>query len=164
MRNILLAAIGLAMASVSQASFTVATFADPSQTGDAFLFTWDRGNNTLSGAWTASGMVLETPGFNGGGSVANAHFSMDPVALSVIIPNVLYTMGKGTVNFYTTDPNNPFFTIGFNGGTFLNPGNAGASALGGNTVSFTGPDVPGNLTNQQFSFSFANSKTAEVGS
>lgn len=146
----------LALGVASQASFTLASFSDPAPNGSTPLFDWDMANNTLSGSWTLANMTLQTPGFNGGGSVANTHFVMDPVALTVIIPNVLYTMGSGTIKFYTNDVNNPFFTVGFGGGTFLNPLNAAAASANGDAVTFNGPNVPGNLTNQAFSFSFAN--------
>ncbi|MBS1723281.1 MAG: PEP-CTERM sorting domain-containing protein [Armatimonadetes bacterium] len=144
------------MAVASRASFTLATFGDPAQNGSTPLFDWDTANNTLSGSWSLSGMTLLTPGFNGGGQVNNAHFVMDPVTLTPVINGVLYNMGPGSVKFYTNDVNNPFFTIGFNGGTFLNPLNASASAQSGNAVSFAGPNVPGNLIDQAFAFSFAN--------
>lgn len=152
----------LTMAAASNASFTLATFGDPSNGGNNPLFDWDTVNNTLSGSWTASGLLLQTPGFNGGGSVADAHFVMNAVTLTPVINGVLYTMGPGTIDFYTNNINNPFFTIGFNGGSFLNPLNASASAQSGNTVNFTGPNVPGNLTNQSFAFSLAN--PTQVGS
>ncbi|MBS1723294.1 MAG: PEP-CTERM sorting domain-containing protein [Armatimonadetes bacterium] len=159
MKKILLTAFALSVAAASQASGTMATFADPSTLGDSSLFTWDHTNSTLSGLWTASGLNLDTPGFNGGGSVANAHFSMDAVSLTTVIPNTLYTMGPGSIHFFTNDPNNPFFTIDFNGGLFLNPFSAGASELSGNTVSFSGPNVPSPLQDEQFSFAFANAQT-----
>ena len=103
-----------------------------------------------------SGLNLQTPGFIGGGSVTDAHFEMLPVALTPIINNVLYSMGSGTINFYTTNPSNPFFTVDFSGGTFLNPLNASASELSANVVNFTGPNVPTNLANRQFAFSLTN--------
>lgn len=123
------------------------------------MFTWDRNANTLAGLWTASGLTLETPGFVPSGSVANAHFEMAPVTLTTIIPNVLYSMGAGSVNFYTSDPSTPFFTITFSGGTFLNPSSSGSSELQGYSVDFAGPDVPGPLFNEVFSFSLTNAST-----
>src|SRR5689334_14721125 len=125
MRKLLLTAIGLTAAVAGHASITIATFADPTQTGDSFLFTWDMANSTLSGSWTASGLLMQTPGFNPPGSVPDTHFLMKNVTLTVVIPNVLYTMGAGEINYYTNNINNPYFTIDFNGGTFLNPFNAG---------------------------------------
>lgn len=148
---------GLALvAAASQASVTIATFQDPAPNSSTPLFDWDMGANTLSGSWTGAGFTMDTPGFTGGGSVANTHFLMGPVALTVVIPNVLYMMGAGTIDFYTTNLSSPFFTITFNGGTFLNPLNSSASSLNGDVVNFAGPNVPGGLSNQQFAFSLAN--------
>ena len=158
MKKALITALAIGFAAASQASFTVATFADPTTIADSPLFTWDTANNTLSGSWVASGLTLQTPGFSGGGSVANAHFIMDPVSLTPVIAGQFYTMGRGEVKFYTTDPNTPFYTITFSGGTFLNPFNAGASQTAGPSVDFAGPNVPGGLTDETFSFSMTNAK------
>lgn len=158
MRKALITALAMGITVASQASFTVATFADPTTIADSPLFTWDQSNNTFSGLWTANGLTLETPGFSGGGSVANAHFIMDPVALTPIIPGSFYSMGRGEVRFFTTDPNDPFYTITFSGGTFLNPFNAGASETAGANVAFAGPNVLNNLTGETFSFGLTNAK------
>lgn len=147
----------LAIASASHATFTLATFADPSN-GNPFLFKWDTVNNTLSGSWTGTGLTLDTPGFVGGGSVANAKFQMDSVSLTTVISGTLYNMGGGSINI-TDSSNNSVMTIGFAGGVFLNPLNAGAASSQGHAVTFSGPNVPANLTNESFSFSFANPTT-----
>lgn len=156
MKKVLLAALAVTISAASQASFTIGTFSDPSPNGATPLFQWNSGANTIGGSWTGNGLSLQTPGFNTPGTINNAHFVMDPVALTVVIPNVLYMIGQGNVRFYTNDINNPFFTITFSGGTFLNPFNVGASEFAANVVNFSGADVPTNLTNEQFSFSFAN--------
>jgi len=156
MRKFLLTALFVSAAAASQASVTIAAFSDPAQFADSPLFTWDKVNNTLSGSWTASGLTLQTPGFTSGGSTANTHFDMKPVQLTPVINGTLYTMGRGVIDFYTTDPNNPFFSITFSGGSFLTPVNAGSSTLANAVVDFSGSDVPVALANEQYSFSFAN--------
>ncbi len=156
MRKILLTALLGVAAVAANASFTVATFADPAKTGTTPLFTWDTGTNVLSGSWELPGLSLQTPGFNTPGVINDVKFEMAPVSLTAVIPGVLYTMSAGAVNFYTTDKTNPFFTITFDGGTFLNPFNAGASTAALNSVNFSGADVPTGLDQEQFSFSFAN--------
>ncbi|MBL8065792.1 MAG: PEP-CTERM sorting domain-containing protein [Chthonomonadaceae bacterium] len=149
-----------AILSVASAhAFTVATFADPSTVAESPLFTWDRTNNTLSGVWTASGLTLETPGLTGGGSVSNAHFVMDPVQLTPVINGQYYLMSRGSVRFFTNDINNPFLTITFAGGSFLNPSNAGASSTVGNSVAFAGPNVGAGWSQETFSFSLTNAMT-----
>ena len=161
MKKALFTAIAIIVTAASQASITIATFSDPAPNGGNPLFTWDQGAGTLGGSWTGSGLTLQTPGFTGGGSTADAHFVMSNVSLTPIVANVLYSMSAGTVKFYTTDVNTPFFTITFDGGLFQNPFNVGASTLIGNTVDFTGTNVPA-TTNEQFSFGFANAQ--QVGS
>lgn len=158
MKKALITALAISFAGVATASTTIATFADPTTIADSPLFTWDMTNNTLSGLWTASGLTLQTPGFVGGGSVSDAHFVMDAVTLTPVIGGTFYTMGRGTVKFFTTDPNNPFYTISFSGGTFLNPFNAGASQTAGPIVDMAGPNLPTNLTDETFSFSLTNAK------
>lgn len=160
MKKALFTAFALAFGVMSHASFTVATFADPSTVAESPLFTWNHTTNTLSGLWTASGLTLNVPGFNGGGSVTDAHFIMDPVQLTPVINNQYYTMGRGAVRFFTTDQNNPFFTIQFGGGSFLNPSSAGGSSTVGNAVSFAGANVPTGLSQETFSFSLTNAMTA----
>ena len=156
MHKVLLTAFFFSVAVSSQASVTIAAFSDPAQFADSPLFTWDKVNNTLSGSWTASGLTLQTPGFTSGGATVNAHFDMKPVSLTPIINGTLYSMGRGEIDFYTTDPLNPFFTITFSGGSFLNPVNAGSSTLANAFVDFSGSDLPVALDNEQYSFSFAN--------
>ncbi|MCW5937699.1 MAG: PEP-CTERM sorting domain-containing protein [Fimbriimonadaceae bacterium] len=150
----------VAAAALSQASVTMATFADPSTNSSDFLFTFNSNNNTLSGSYTGSNLTLLTPGFTGGGSLSNVKFVMDPVSLTAVIPGMLYNLGAGSVKFYTSDINTPDFQIDFGGGLFLNPFNAGSSELTGDNVAFSGPNVPLELTDRQFSFSFANAVTS----
>ncbi len=146
----------LAIAAASQASFTIATFSDPAVNGSTPLFTFDLSTNTLSGSWDAPGLTLQTPGFVGGGSLANVRMKMEDVTLTPIINGVLYTMGAGVVKFYTSDINTPDLMVTFDGGQFLNPLSAGSSEITGSAVSFAGPNVPGGLSQEQFTFSFAN--------
>jgi|GEM_PF-682103 len=158
MKKALFTAIAIAITVASQASITIATFADPTTTADSPMFTWDQAAGTLSGLWNASGLTLQTPGMTGGGFVTDAHYEMDSVALTPVIAGSFYTMGKGQVRFYTTDPNTPFYTINFSGGTFLNPFNAGASQTAGPIVDFSGPNVLPDLTDETFSFGLTNAK------
>lgn len=149
-----------AVACASQASLTIATFSDPSLSASNPLFAWDSAANTLEGSWSGTGMTVQTPGFIGGGSVSDAQMVFDQVSLTPIINGTFYKMGSGRVRFFTTDINNPFLTITFNSGSFLNPFLSGASSLNADGVSFTGPNVPTGLSDEQFSFSFANPETS----
>lgn len=154
--NKFLLLVGLVSLSGFSQAITMATFSDPAPDSNSPLFDWDTNAMTLSAAWTGPGFDLQTPGFIGGGLVSNTHFVMNSVSLTPVINNVLYTMGSGTIDFYTTNVNNPFFTITFSGGTFLNPLNASSSELTGNVVNFLGALVPNNLANKQFAFSLVN--------
>ncbi len=151
--------IGLvAFASVSQASITVATFADPSLSSNAPMFTWDSGASTLQGSWKQPGLTLITPGLIGGGSYSNVTMQTNLIALTPIIPNTYYSMGRGVIDFFDSS-GGALFNIQFSSGSFLNPFNAGASDVNLDNVIFGGPKVA-NLTNEHFSFSFANPVTA----
>lgn len=154
MRRTFLLTAFMAAAVASHATVTIATFSDPSN-GNPFLFDWDMANNTLTGSWSGSGLNLLTPGFTGGGQVNNATFSTSTISLTTVIAGVLYNMGSGGIVFSDSN-SNMVFDIKFQGGTFLNPLNAGASSAQGNSVSFSGPNVPSNLANESFSFSLAN--------
>ena len=99
---------------------------------------------------------MDTPGFINGGQMDNVQMMFDPVALTSVIPNTIYTFGSGRVRFYSTDINDPFLTITFDSGTFLIPSAVAASSFTSDNVAFSGPDVPGGAVDQQFSFSFAN--------
>lgn len=144
----------LTLAGASQAQMTMATFADPSN-GSAFLFDWDMTNDTLTGSWMMPGLDLQTPGFTGGGQVNDAMFTTSTISLTEVVPNVLYNMGAGTINF-TDASNNPVMMITFDGGVFQNPTAVGSAMSFGNSVDFSGPNVPTGLTNESFSFSLAN--------
>ncbi len=160
-KKVLITALLVASAAASQASFTVANFFDPTTSGSQVMFTFDMDTMTLFGEWQVDGLTVETPGFVGGGQVQNARFTMGPVGVTEVIAGTLYTINAGEVKFWTSDPSTPFFTIDFGSGQFLNPFVAGASELRGDVVDFSGPNVPGGLSQEQFAFNFAN--TNRVG-
>lgn len=70
--------------------------------------------------------------------------------------NSVYSFGAGQIKFYTTDINNPYMTATFSSGTFLANSALGASELAGDGVTFTGANVPTDIVDEQFAFSFAN--------
>lgn len=144
----------MGLAAASQASFTVATFSDPSPGGGSPLFVWDQNASTLSGSWSGSGLTLNHPGFTSGGSTPNVTFTMNPVSLTFVSSNV-YTMGAGQVDFFDSSNTN-IFTVTFDGGIFVNPFTVGSSDFSGFNVSFSGPDVPGGWSQESFAFSLAN--------
>lgn len=150
-------ALAFGLAAMGHASFTVATFADPTTIADSAMFTWDMNAGTISGQWTASGLTLETPGFTSGSTMTDVHYVMDPVAVTPVSGGY-YSMGAGQIRFFTTDPNDVFMTIDFSGGNFLSPFNIGASSVTGPTVDITGDNVPTGLSDETFSFALTNAK------
>lgn len=156
MKRVLVMTAALGFAALSQASFTVATFADPSENASQSLFLWDQVANTLTGGWKNPGMTVQTPGLIGGGKVDNAQMEFDSVTLTPIIPGTLYQMGAGRIRFHQGDIANPFFEITFESGLFQSPVAVGGSNLIGNNVKFSGPNVPKGLSEEQFSFSLTN--------
>ncbi len=154
MNKILLSAI-VASASVFASAGTIATFADPSNNQNNPLFVFNTSTNILTGSWTGTGLTVQTPGFNNPGSISNAKFVTSSISLTPV-GGGLYNNGAGTITFYTSDVNNPFMVIGFSGATLFNPLGFGASEFSGSIVSIIGPDIPTNLSGEQFAFSFAN--------
>ena len=140
-------------------SFTVATFADPSQNSSNSLFTVDFTALTLDGGWSdaKTGLNLQIP--SNGHTFTNAWFDVDNViTLSSIIPGTFYGTGPGKINFYKDNTNtNPLVIIEFDSG-FVSPYGFGANEVlfTAANVRITGSEVAGSLSQEQFSFSFAN--------
>lgn len=143
-----------AFAAASQASFTVATFNDPTTTASDVMFTFDSNNMTLNGAYAGNNLDLVHPGFTGGGMTPMVTYTTSNISLTMIAANV-FQMGAGTIDFF--DPSNVnIFKITFSGGLFVNPFSASSADISGFAVTFSGPNVPSGLSNEQFSFSLAN--------
>lgn len=136
---------------------TIASFADPTSSASQSMFVFNTATNVLTGSYTGTGLTVLTLGLNGGGSVSNAKFTTSAIEFTAIPGSSFYTGGAGQVRFYTDDVNNPFMVINFTGATLFNPIVFGASEFtGASTVNISGPNVPGGLSGEQFSFSLAN--------
>ena len=146
-------ALALSGAAIASAD-TIATFADPSPDGSQPLFSFSSAGvaGTLAGSWTGTGLLLETPGV-AAPDFPNARFSMAGVAATG--GPTLWTLGPGAINF-TDSGGNPLMTISFAGGTLTSPATFGASDFVGQNVVFSGPIIPGGLSQEAFAFSFAN--------
>lgn len=143
-----------ALASSAQAA-TVATFADPALNGSTPLFTFAQSGpatGSLSGGWSSTGLLLEVP--IQPQNYPDAKFSMAGVPANLVAPG-LWGLGTGVINF-TDSSNNPLLTISFTGGFLTGTLGFGASEFVGQNVVFSGPVIPGGLTQRQFAFSFAN--------
>lgn len=149
------AAIGaIALSACAQAD-TIATFADPSPGGDQPVFTFSStgGTGQLSGGWSTTGLLLETPGL-AIADVPNAHFIM-PAVNGTLNSGSTWDLGAGSVTF-ADSADAVLFTITFDSAVLTSPSQFGGSDFASNNVSISGPAVTVPLTNEAFAFSFAN--------
>jgi len=148
----LAAAGALLLSAVAVQASTIAAFADPSPDGSLPMFNIDLSGNLITGGWSGGGLLLTTPGIPAP-DYPDATFVMTPLALSGGGP--LYTTGPGSVVFYDK-LSNPLLTISFSGGFLTNGLGFGASDFVGSNVTMTGSILPGPVSAEAFSFSFAN--------
>jgi len=144
---------------VGQASMTIATFADPSTDSVNPLFTVNLVSDTITGGWADSktGLYLVIP--YSGNNYSDAFFTMT---------NVTYTgsagggvTGGGTVKFFAdgqSTSTTPLIQIDFVSGSVSPYGLAGMDEFFANGVVITGSEIGTALSDESFSFSFANQK------
>lgn len=149
----IVAAFAFGTAALASAD-TIATFSDPSPDGSQPLFTFASNDVTgsLSGSWSGLGLLLQTPGL-AAPDFNDARFSM-PAVTAVGGPEV-WALGAGAINF-TDSGGSALMTITFAGGSLSSPSTFGASDFVGQNVVFSGPIIPGGLSQEAFAFSFAN--------
>jgi hypothetical protein len=155
-------------------SNTIATFDDPSTGSGDPLFTVDFLGVTLNGGWDdeKTGLTLEIP-YSGytvanGNAFQDAWFEMDEVEITstyVILGMMCGDTGGGEINFYADGDSNstdPLLTIGFESG-LVSRGNFGSGdtdeegTFVAEKVTISGIGItPGSLTDEFFSFAFAN--------
>jgi len=145
---------GLAQAT----TFTVATFGDPSLISTNPLFTVDFRHKQmkLTGGWPdiKTGLTLEIP-YNGHAFV-NAWFEMSEVEITYAHRTFGKT-GPGEINFYRDgDSGNPLVAIDFESGSVSRYGFGADEIFVANNVTITGSEITGTLSEEMFSFSFAN--------
>lgn len=115
------------------------------------------GGGALVGGWSAGGLDLVVP--IAGTTYTDAVFDMDPVTV-----NMDDTLGSGTIRFYEdAGMTSLILQIDFDGGELHQPLGFGASFISANNVTFSGPVITTPLTDEQFSFSFANPTTTANG-
>lgn len=143
----------LAAVAGSAQGATIVTFADPAMGPSTPLFEVNSMTGMLTGGWSGSNLLLETPGLPGP-NLPDATFTLSAVALLTPLP--FATLGPGQLDFY--DSSNVLqLTITFNGGLLTSSFGFGASEFQGNSVTFSGPLLGGTvLTDEAFAFSFAN--------
>jgi hypothetical protein len=140
----------------AKATFTVATFDDPSLGSSNPLFEVNFIGMTLNGGWAngKTGLTLEMGIPYGSHTFANAWFEMTEVKITNAL--ALGDTGNGEINFYDGISTNPLLTISFESG-YVDSFNFGADEIFvANNVTITGSEITGTLSEEQFAFSFAN--------
>lgn len=134
-------------------SATIATFADPSRNSSNPLFTVDFTQNKFNGEWSdaQTGLFLDIP--YSGDTFTDAWFKMTEVE---IIDAFGDTSG-GEINFYANGTStNPLLVISFESGSVSRYGFGADEIFVANTVTITGSEITDSLSEEMFSFSFAN--------
>lgn len=163
MKRALLLTTLVAACATSQATITIATFADPASGSATPMFRYNATLGTIRADWLTNGLTLEHPGFIGGGSTADVKMRMNPLTLTAVIPGAVFTSNAGAINFWTTSEASPIFTITFSSAVFTFPVSLGSADFQANNVAFSGPNVPSGLSQEQFGFSFANVVPTQSG-
>lgn len=141
---------------------TIATFADPAAGPSTPLFTVDVSGGAVTGGWNSTGLNLDVPGV---GTYMDAIFTMTPLSYTGTIVNG--TGSGGNVSFYEAGDvpgtDDPIVKIEFDS-VQLSPGSMYATELLSlNDVVISGTVVPGGLTQESFSFAFANQQLLPTG-
>jgi hypothetical protein len=156
----LLAAVFILPLGTTQATITVATFADPSGDANNPLFTVNWIANTVNGGWadSKSGLLLQIP--LTGGSFGNAWFEMDQLVITDTVTFHSYKYGEtgaGQVRFYADGPKtvDPLLVLDFDV-AYVSQQALGAEDFFADNVQISGSAIPVVLSDEQFNFSFAN--------
>jgi PEP-CTERM motif len=142
----------------AKASFTVATFADPSGNSDNSLFTVNFLGGTLNGTWADGnpGLTLEIPcsGYTieNGTAFHDVWFEMTQVGI-----DASGDTGGGDIDFYAHGTTtNPLLTINFGSGFVSRYGFGADDLFTTNNVTIESSKIASPLSEEQFAFSFAN--------
>jgi hypothetical protein len=142
-------------------SMTIATFADPVQIAPIIpLFAVNLLTDTITGGWADSktGLLLEIP--YSGNNYPDAFFTMTPVDYTFNASGGV--TGGGTIKFFADNQSissTPLIQIDFVSGSVSPYGFAGMNEFFANGVVITGSEIgTPPLSNESFSFSFANQK------
>lgn len=156
-KKLVFAPFALAALATSAQAITIATHADPvtvNNPGIVFTAT----DTAISASWMGTGLTLQLPGAPGAPTFTDVKMTMTAQDNVSAVSRTGTSIGAGIVRYWTTDVNNPIFTMTFDGGSVLEPFFTGSSTLAANVVSFGGSAMTGApaLSNEQFAFSFAN--------
>jgi hypothetical protein len=147
----------------AKASLTIATFDDPSEDSNNPLFVVDFINMKLTGGWAdaKTGLTLEIP--YSGHIFENAWFEMTDVNITdtdVIFGQKFGQTGSGVIKFYEDDAkpgtDDPLVVIDFDSGLVWRQSFGADNEFTAENVTITGSEIPGTLSEEQFTFGFAN--------
>ena len=144
----------------AKASLTIATFADPSQSSNNPLFTVDFNNMTLDGGWDyeKTGLTLEIP--YSGHTFEDAWFEMTEVEITdtnEVWGQIFGQTGSGVISFYEdNNSTDPLVVIDFESGLVSFDSFGADNEFTAENVTITGSEITGTLSQEQFTFNFAN--------
>jgi hypothetical protein len=148
----------LLVSSISQAVVvTIATFEDPSGSGVDPLFAIDSDSGKIDGGWDDSKTGLDLNIVYAGPVYKDAWFTMSTLTYG---GGYSGTTGAGVVKFYAdgdASTATPILQIEFSS-AYLNSGGLASQELffAGTSIVISGVDITEQLTDEAFSFSFAN--------
>jgi PEP-CTERM motif len=144
----------------AKATMTIATFADPSGNSSHPLFTVDFLGGTLTGGWAdgKTGLTLEIPcsGYTieNGNAFHDVWFEMTRVGI-----DAFGDTGGGEIDFYAHGTTtNPLLTINFGSGFVSRYGFGADELFTTDNVTIESSKITNALSEEEFSFSFANKK------
>ena len=143
-------------------SLTIATFADPSKdSNNPFpLFTVDFIKKKLTGGWDddKTGLILEIPYSDH--TFEDAWFEMTEVEITDTTKmwgQIFGQIGSGVINFYEdNNSTDPLVVINFESGLVSRYSFGANEIFVAENVTITGSKIPGTLSQEQFTFGFAN--------
>jgi len=141
-----------------EATLTIATFDDPAADSTTPLFTVDLNNDLITGGWTDLQTGLDLDVVYSGNPFPDAFFTMTSVSYTGDIAGG--STGGGTIKFFADGQSTgttPLIRIDFNSAAISPIGFGGLELFALNDVTISGSEIGGGtLTNEAFSFSFAN--------
>ena len=149
-RNVLVLVAAIGFLAVSPVfGGTVATFADPTVDGSTPLFTLS--DTELTGGWNGADLKLNLA--LAGQEFEDATFTMTDLTVTGDV------LSAGTIRFFESaaDGGDLILQIDFAGGLLLGSTGFTAGYPGDQETTFSGPAITQDLTNEGFTFSFANS-------
>lgn len=138
---------------IGDPSYTLATFADPSNDSDNPLFSVDFLSGFLTGGWddTKTGLTLEIPYY--GHTFSDVWFDMTPVSIGLS-----GSTGSGVIRFFQDGTStDPLMQIVFDNGSVSRFGYGSEEyTFVADIITISGSEIANELENEQFAFSFVN--------